>query len=261
MRLLYVFALVVAASGCGRLSFDRASDDVDAGSIDSGRIPQFDASQFDASIGDASTSDAAVAAVAGCVASEQVGVFTNNYNAGKPAGFFITNQAPAVASFTNGVIQIIPAKTALPAFSEVYTTADSFLRRRIFTEVPKMVNTATDTEVTFNLRSINESGTFVEITQSLARLSVRSWILDVETDLASRPFNPVSDRWWQIREMSGTLHFETSSDGIAWAEVVTFPTPTWFNNAEVVFAAGTSIMISGDLGTANFDNTFDCKTP
>ena len=60
-------------------------------------------------------------------------------------------------------------------------------------------------------------------------------IADGATDLQSRkvPLDPDAHRWLRIREGGGTVFFETSSDGQAWATFLGAPTPSFAGFARV----------------------------
>jgi hypothetical protein len=55
----------------------------------------------------------------------------------------------------------------------------------------------------------------------------------------ARPYDPVNDAWWRIRESSGTLYFETSPDSQTWNLLGSTPvfTPWSLSPAEVIFQA------------------------
>lgn len=61
-------------------------------------------------------------------------------------------------------------------------------------------------------------------------------------------------QWLRFREDAGTVHFESSADGSAWAEVHQTPTPSFSPRAFISLGAGASDTTSITPGEARFDN-------
>jgi hypothetical protein len=258
--------LLLLSMGCYNsvnLSDAGLSDLVDAEGADSSPVAlTADATPIDAAPPDATPIDAApVVPTIGCVATEQSGPFTSNYDAGQPATLDVFVTDPGVAVFQDGVLKLIPAPGPPGQYASAHTkVADNFSRRRIATEVPTMVNTGRSIDVYMSIYSATDGGTFLEISQFKNSIRANSWVGLVKTELFSMPFDPVAHRWWQLRETAGTVAFETSANGINWTPLTTTPTPAWYTDAYLAFELFIArSTMSTDLGQAHFDNAYDCK--
>ncbi len=82
------------------------------------------------------------------------------------------------------------------------------------------------------------------------------------TTVVEEPFSPAAHRWWRIRVDGGAIHWEASSDGLAWSSVAaTSPNPIDdLTKADLRF--GVSIPLDHpDPGHARFDNFNVRPTP
>jgi hypothetical protein len=260
--------LLLLSMGCYNsvnLSDAGLTDLVDAEGADSAPAAvTSDATPIDAAPPDATPIDAPpVVPTIGCVATEQSGPFTSNYDAGQPATLEVFVTDPGVAVFQDGVLKLIPSPGPAGQYASAHTIApDNFSRRRVSSEVPRMVNTGRSIDAYMSIYSAIEGGTFLEISQFKNGIRANSWVNQVKTELVNIPFNPVAHRWWQLRENAGTVSFETSANGIDWVALTTTPTPAWYNNAHLAFELYMDrSTMSTDLGQVHFDNTYDCKQP
>jgi hypothetical protein len=57
--------------------------------------------------------------------------------------------------------------------------------------------------------------------------------------LADVPFDPATHRHWRLRELAGTVFFETSPDRTAWTAHAQTATPAWAGQARFILSAGT----------------------
>jgi hypothetical protein len=78
---------------------------------------------------------------------------------------------------------------------------------------------------------------------------------------AEVPYDAVADRFWQVREVGGTLHFETSRDGSGWVPFADAPTPAFAAFVAVQLAAGAPDGLATDGGSAVFDNLNGARSP
>jgi hypothetical protein len=243
---LSVVAMTLVTSGCGRLSFD-----------------PFELEGLDAADSDAATAtpDAPPAAVAQCTPRDEfTNPLTSNFDAGLAAGINFYQVSPAQVLFEFGVAKIVPAQSATPAYAGFNSSVQNFYGRRIFVEVVKVLNTNTNGEGMLMVKRNGEPGTYVEFVETAGTLYANSWNLGTLTTLGMRAYNPMLHRWWQIRERSGILHFETSPDGLNWTRFTASEstTPTWWNTAQFELAGGTFVSEANVLGEVHFDNFFDC---
>jgi hypothetical protein len=265
-----ILLVYVAAFSCGcynsvGLSDAGLTDLVDADLADGANAAvTLDATLVDAAQPDATPIDAApVIPTIGCVATEQSGPFTSNYDAGQPATLQVFVTDPGVAVFQDGVLKLIPSPGPAGQYASAHTIApDNFSRRRVSSEVPSMVNTGRSIDAYMSIYSATEGGTFLEISQFRNGIRANSWVNQEKTELVNTLFNPVAHRWWQLRENAGTVAFETSANGIDWVPLTTTPTPAWYTNAHLAFELYMDrSTMSTDLGQVHFDNTYDCKQP
>lgn len=54
------------------------------------------------------------------------------------------------------------------------------------------------------------------------------------------------------------MFFEVSSDGVTWTEIAEKSTPSFTTDAYLDLYGGVDTVQTGNLGTATFDNLFDC---
>jgi len=124
---------------------------------------------------------------------------------------------------------------------------------RVLVEVPTVPNTAT--VATAWLRVIFDDNNLVSLSETQGSLKCGTTVDGHWVDIASRPYDPVADRWWQIREQDGTLYWETSPDGVSFVERVTWPVAQLFpvDLIRVEIGASTEATESNP-GEAHFDN-------
>jgi hypothetical protein len=67
-----------------------------------------------------------------------------------------------------------------------------------------------------------------------------------------KPYDPVQDRWWRLREAEGRLYFETSPDGKDFIDLGSIPDPAPLESVRVRFGAG-AYQALPNPGTARFD--------
>lgn len=229
--------IVVVAAACGRMSFD--------------------AQRLDASA-DGAAGDAFVAPVPGCVAGETPGPFTTDFEQGVPPFGSIYELAPAQMDVFEGQLRgrpvMDPGDTVYAGFEVI--VAD-YRERRAFVQIPMMVNTATCAQAAFNIQD-DDVERYAEMAQDCGQLQAILWVGTTPDVLAAETYDPVMHRWWQMRARAGTLTFEVSADGIAWAPFATTSTPVYFDDAYVELSAGTYQMESMAVGEARFDDLFDC---
>lgn len=66
------------------------------------------------------------------------------------------------------------------------------------------------------------------------------------------PYDPVAHRWWRIRESAGSVHHETSADGMSWSVQQSVSTPDYVANSAVGIGR-VSESNSATPGTTVFD--------
>jgi hypothetical protein len=108
----------------------------------------------------------------------------------------------------------------------------------IAVDVPQMVDTSVNGFASFNIQQDDKND--VEILQQKGYI----FFAKGKTDVASMPYDPVQQRWWQLREAGGTLYYETSPDGTSWTQRAMTATPTWATTARLLLSAGSDDALS-----------------
>lgn len=67
------------------------------------------------------------------------------------------------------------------------------------------------------------------------------------------PLASLPDRWLQIREDTGTIYWETSTDGVSWKEFCKKAVPSFWDPSQVTLAIGV-VNFGGAGGSVEFDN-------
>jgi hypothetical protein len=257
-----VAAVLLSAVGCGRLGFETGADPVDGNRTSRDGNTNIDA---DNRVADSNPLnplvDGATIMGVGCNTGEVGGGLTNNYDSGTASGLTVSSQGAGQTEFSGGVVKLIPGASATPASVTVVSATDDFTQRRIYTEVPMMVNTGLAVVASFGFNDPG-NGSFVRFEQTLGTLTVRYGVPGIEFSLWSRPYDPVAQRWWQIRTISGNTYFEFSADGTNWVDPLNTSNNLFgfLPTSRLEFSAGTKTLINGTMGEVHFDNTFDYKT-
>lgn len=77
-----------------------------------------------------------------------------------------------------------------------------------------------------------------------------------------RPYDPVADRWWRVREAQGTLHYDTSPDGATWSPLGMRPATIATEFLDVGFAADNQgTMKGGTARVASLNEGLDAAQP
>lgn len=120
--------------------------------------------------------------------------------------------------------------------------------KRVFFEVTQMVNVATNAQ---GYLTVGDNTGNMTLGQENGSLSCRA----EETVIMTVTYDPVAQRWLQIREAGGTAYCEFSPDGIAWTVLAQQPTPTFFTAVTMGFTAGTyeAEMDPGEFHVDNFN--------
>lgn len=164
----------------------------------------------------------------------------------------IVGSGASVAELDGERVITLPEMTAsLSYFDTVYRydLRDGAVR----IEIPTMTNPATNAQVFFS--TTFAVGDYVYIAQKAGKIEA-GLVLDnaAPMPLATDDYDPTADRWWQIRESDGTIHFETSPDGQAFRELGSLPVDALpVELATVLFGARTDGTETAP-GEVHFDN-------
>ncbi len=133
-----------------------------------------------------------------------------------------TTGAGGTVSETNRRIQL-----TMPAASTSSTIAQIGSRRPfnleasyVFVEIIETPNAATNVDAEFIVQ--RDSNNWFRWVLEAGTLYAQRKKAGVQATLTSFAFNAVTHRWWRIRETSGIVYFETSSDRSTWTAQTTY---------------------------------------
>ncbi|MGW5122958.1 chitosanase [Streptomyces sp. NPDC004069] len=86
------------------------------------------------------------------------------------------------------------------------------------------------------------------------RLRLESNVSYWDDNAPELTYNGSTHRWWGIREASGTLYFETSTDGVTWTTRRSITTPAWVIGRTTLAVLLEAVRDSGTASYAEFDN-------
>jgi hypothetical protein len=123
-------------------------------------------------------------------------------------------------------------------------------------EVPQMLDTSSN--ATAALYLVADMTHYLAITQKNGTLNAE-WDIGPNVMDMGEDYDPVADRWWRISEASGTVKFEVSADGTAFATIATLASPPWINNVEIALGGYSDGVLTH--GTVQFDHLDDKLDP
>lgn len=95
-------------------------------------------------IGFDATLDASQGAMApGCLTTERPGPFSTDFALGAPTWGTPYNEPSIGLTFLDGAMEVTPAGSPAPSYGGMISSNDDFRNRRVFVDLPVMVNTAT----------------------------------------------------------------------------------------------------------------------
>ena len=232
--------LLLITVACGRVGFEPATRD--------GQV-------------DGVTGEDGVVLRPGCEPAETPGPYTNDFEQGVPAWASIYEISPARMDLFEGALRGRPGTDPGPeVFAGFEVMVADHRERRAFVQVPQMVNLAGCAKVSLVIQD-DDAVQYAEVSQSCGVLEALTWVGGTRTEHAIIPYDPVGDRWWQLRAQAGTLHFEVSPDGLRWTTYASTPTPAYFDDAYLELSVGTYQLEAAPIGEARFDDLFDCLAP
>lgn len=238
-RVSVVMPLGLVAIGCGRVGFAPLAGDGAPGSVDAGA--QVDALERPA-----------------CGPLETPGPYTTDFAQGVPSWASIYQTAPAQMDVDTGSLRGRPGVTAGTVYAGLELPVGDYRARRVFVELPTMLNTAGCAQASFVIQDDDVVDEFVEIAQSCGMIELSRWSGATQTQVANLPYDPVAHRWWQLRMQGGMLHGEASPDGLAWTELGALTVPAYFDDVYVELSAGTYALETAPIGEVRFDELTDC---
>jgi hypothetical protein len=206
-----VIVLALAAASCGRLGFDAPSDPFDR--------------EVDAGV----QSDADPLGIARCGTP---GAIADRFDVGVSPTWQLFG--PDWLAVVDGEIRI-SLPTGAAARSGVRSWATTDVRdARAGIEVTEVVDPASVVEAYFAL--VHDATNQVAIALSHGYLHFYRVEDGVNTP-GEAVYDPDQHRFWQIREQAGTLFYEASADGEAFATLATAPTPAFADSVRIEVGA------------------------
>jgi hypothetical protein len=156
-------------------------------------------------------------------------------------------------SIASGEAVVIPEANA-SSYSWNALTSRHFYDLRgdsVSVEITRMVNTASNAYVFFG--AWHDDNNSVALAQHSGSLRFTKEVEGVKVDLGTTPYDPAAHRFWRIREDSGTLHWETSADGMDWTTQASSSALFDLSSVQIWLTAEVDPG-EADLGEAHFDN-------
>lgn len=116
-------------------------------------------------------------------------------------------------------------------------------------------STSTTAYLTMYVRS-SVDGTHLEIRYNAVtnQLSMRNAVGYADSDAVNVDYDPDVHRWLRIRETSGSVYWETSTNGISWTQHRSVATPAWVVGADDLGLTLEGFRDGSDNGYGEFDN-------
>lgn len=161
----------------------------------------------------------------------------------------IGSWAGGSGSETTGQIVIIPSNGG---GSELSTNSSySLVGKQVWAEIKEVPNQAINTGFWFGL--YNGTNSF-EINSYNGTLVCSHKISGSNTVVYTTTYNSSVHKWLRLREDTGTLYYEYSTDGITWNVFFSESNPITMTSLQ--FKTGAESLVSGTLGTYKFDNFY-----
>jgi hypothetical protein len=151
-----------------------------------------------------------------------------------------------------GVLTMTPRADAVPIrYAIVRSAAADMAEKRVFAELPTMVDTATAAIGYLILRF--DFDDFYFLRQSQGVLNFGTNTAGAELVVNATNYDPSAHRWWQLRMTGGRIYADVSSDGSSWVNLDSVDTNVIGATLSVELGAGTESAVASP-GTMEVDN-------
>ena len=151
-----------------------------------------------------------------------------------------------------GVLTMTPRADSVPfRYAKVSSAAVDMAEKRVFAEIPTMVDTATAAIGYLFLRA--DFNSFYFMRQSQGVLNFGTSTAGAELVVNATNYDPSTHRWWQMRMTGGRIYADVSSDGSNWVNLDSVDTNVIGASLSVELGAGTESAVSTP-GTMDVDN-------
>jgi hypothetical protein len=162
-------------------------------------------------------------------------------------------QPNAQVEETGGLLVITPQSDIATPRHAWYRSATSydFTGRRVFVEVPQMVNPATPAFASFSLGVDGQGSYFISQQQGVLLFGVM--VGTTPATISVETYDSTAHRFWQLRRIDNTVYADVSADGDAWTELGSTAVADVTGNFWVELRGGTDERVA-DPGVVHFDN-------
>jgi hypothetical protein len=151
-----------------------------------------------------------------------------------------------------GALTITPRMDSVPArFARVQSVPFAFDEKRVFAEIPMMVDASTLAVGEFQLASQPLNHYFLR--QSQGVLQFGTTIGGTELIVAASAYEPTSHRWWQMRVTGGRVYADLSANGSTWVNLDSVAADVIVGDLYLELSAGTTASVAAP-GLMQVDN-------
>jgi hypothetical protein len=163
------------------------------------------------------------------------------------------NDAGYSKSQTGKILTLTPSSVATGSCGIYSNNGYDFTGGAVYMKVDEVPNVATTCYMSF-IVSIDANNSF-EMQASQGNLYFKKTVTGSVTDISNTAYSSSTHAWWRIRESSGTVYFDTSTDGSSWTNrESTAVGITLTNMATLVTVGNWQIQASSGIGRiSNFN--------
>jgi hypothetical protein len=167
----------------------------------------------------------------------------------------------ATFTYGNGATVNYPASSTSSTDGDLTSVATYDLTgSNAFMQVFSVPANATSADAALTMKI--DASNFLRFVKEGSTLFAQKQVATVTATVNSATYNPVTHKWWQIRESGGTIFWDTSTDGETWTNFTTFVNVLTITSITVLIA-GTCFQAETNPGTYSwrFFNTNDSTGP
>jgi hypothetical protein len=149
------------------------------------------------------------------------------------------------------VVSLVATQSVPARFARI--TSDPFAMdgKRVFAELPTMVDTATVAIGEFLLKLDSNNYYFMRQSQGVLQFGTR--VASSDLILLATSYEAGAHRWWQMRVTGGRVFADVSADGVDWTNLESTTADMITGDLSVEFGAGTRANVA-EPGQMQVDN-------
>jgi len=165
---------------------------------------------------------------------------------------WVENAAAGTSVDIGGGVLTLTPTTANPARFARIRSVEAFNMdgKRVFLELPSMVNTSTLAIAEFRWRLSGQDSYVMR--QSMGVMQFGSKTGGNEVIVSASQYSPVAHRWWQMRMVGGRVYGDVSANGVDWTNLDSVPADV-VGQLEIDIRAGTRDNVA-EPGALQVDN-------